>query len=128
VRDPAAEGNAITDSEFEHLSMCAHVIEEAKALDDAIVQIDEFCLSQFANVYFGHWSLRRVAADDTAALPPNVEGKRRADAMLAAVCSCVQLTVRLGHYACDCHRRAPSGTGELCQLAGPQRRAASTWT
>lgn len=47
------KGNAIIDTEFEHLSVCAHVIEEAKALDDAIVQIDEFCLGQFVNV----WSL-----------------------------------------------------------------------
>jgi len=50
---------------------------------------------------------------------PNVKGNRRADEMLAedqAACRRVRLTGRLGHYACDGQRRAPSGTGKLCHL------------
>jgi len=34
------KGNAITNTEFEHLGVRAHMIEKAKALDDSIVQID----------------------------------------------------------------------------------------
>jgi hypothetical protein len=34
--------DAITDPELEHLGMSAHVTEETQALDDAIVQIDQF--------------------------------------------------------------------------------------
>jgi hypothetical protein len=51
---------------------------------------------------------------------PNVGGNRPADEMRTedqSMCRRVRLTERLGHYACDGHRRAPSGTGELCHLA-----------
>ena len=49
------KGDLITDSEFEHLSVHVHMIEEPKPLDDSIVQIDEFRLGQLVNVDSGHW-------------------------------------------------------------------------
>jgi len=38
------KGDAIADSEFEHLRVRLHMVQETKAFDDAMVQVDEFCL------------------------------------------------------------------------------------
>ena len=56
------KGDPIADSEFEHLGVRAHVIEEAKPLDDPIVEIDEFRLGQLVNVYSGHWFTSQVCS------------------------------------------------------------------
>ena len=39
-RDPLA------DPEFEHINVGAHLLQQAQALDDAVVKVDEFCLGQ----------------------------------------------------------------------------------
>ena len=44
------ERNPIADSEFKHLGVGAHVIEETKTLNDPIVQVDEFRFGQLVNV------------------------------------------------------------------------------
>jgi len=48
------KGDAIADSELQHLGMRSHLMKEAKALDDTIVQVDEFRISQLIDVNF-HW-------------------------------------------------------------------------
>jgi hypothetical protein len=44
------EGDPITNLELEHLGVGLHLVKEAKALDNPMVEIDEFCLGQFVNV------------------------------------------------------------------------------
>jgi len=68
------ERYSIADSEFEHLGMCSHVIEEAKSFDDPIVEIDEFRLGKLVDVYMGH----RSVGSKLAVIRPNVQVNRRA--------------------------------------------------
>src|SRR5271165_4248249 len=40
------EGDPVTDPEFEHFRMRPHLVEEAEARDDAVVEVDELGVSQ----------------------------------------------------------------------------------
>jgi hypothetical protein len=36
------KADTVTDAEFQHLGMRAHLLQETKALDNPMVQVDEF--------------------------------------------------------------------------------------
>ena len=38
--------NPLADPEFEHVNVGAHLLQQAQALDDAVVEVDEFWLGQ----------------------------------------------------------------------------------
>jgi hypothetical protein len=38
------EAYPIADPELQHLQMCAHLVEESEARDDAMIKLDEFGL------------------------------------------------------------------------------------
>ena len=44
------EGDTVSNPEFHHLYMSAHLVEKTQALDDAVVEIDEFGLGQLVNI------------------------------------------------------------------------------
>jgi hypothetical protein len=49
------EQDPITDAELKHLGVRPHVVKEAKALHDPIVEIDQFRFGQLVNIDSGHW-------------------------------------------------------------------------
>src|SRR5208337_1877145 len=48
------EGDPVTDPEFQHFRMRPHLVEEAEARDDAVVEVDELGLGQPVEINL-HW-------------------------------------------------------------------------
>ena len=46
------KGNTITDLELQHSAVRTHLVYEAKALHDSMVEVDQFRLSEFVNIDF----------------------------------------------------------------------------
>jgi hypothetical protein len=44
------EADPITNLEFEHFRMGSHLVKESEARDNAVVEVDEFRLTQFINI------------------------------------------------------------------------------
>jgi len=42
--------NPVADVELEHFGMRSHLMEEAQAFHDAIVEVDQFCFGEFVDV------------------------------------------------------------------------------
>jgi hypothetical protein len=42
--------DSVADAEIEHFGMRTHLMEEPQALDDPIVQVDEFCFRESVDV------------------------------------------------------------------------------
>jgi hypothetical protein len=47
---PGLKGDTISDLELQHLAVCTLLIQEAKALHDSMIEVDQFCLGEFIDI------------------------------------------------------------------------------
>jgi len=47
---PGLKGDSISDLELQHLAVRTHLVQEAKALHDSMIEVDKFRLGEFVNV------------------------------------------------------------------------------
>ncbi len=47
---PGLKGHTISDLEFQHLTVGAHLIQEAKTLYNPMIEVDQFRLGEFVNI------------------------------------------------------------------------------